>query len=147
MTPAPATDPLREPRRADSTVGRSNHRLLRAEKAQLNHWRRLLRARLDLAVAGLAPPERLGVLTSDLLPDAVADLPEMRDLMSAVSVPSAEDTVDLMNRIRVLDRTLRGYAERIDEALEESTRALVRDLADARPASPDAPSSSAPTPV
>lgn len=46
-------------RRLDADA-RSVRRALRAERAQLLRWRRLLRARLDLTVARLAPPTHLG---------------------------------------------------------------------------------------
>jgi hypothetical protein len=131
MALAPAQDsPVPLP-----TSDRLAQRMLRAEKAQLAHWRRLLRARLDLAVAGLAPPDHLGTMTWDLLPDAVDDLPDPVDLRSAVTVPSIEDTVELMNRIRDLDRSLGRYARRLDAALDDEldadpARDLSRDLAD-----------------
>jgi hypothetical protein len=108
---------------------RAAQRTLRAERAQLAHWRRLLRARLDLTVAGLAPPEELGTLSWDLLPEAVLELPRAEELRSAVTLPSIEDTVELMNRIRSLDRALGRYALRIDSLLEDATEHVVHDLA------------------
>lgn len=140
MSPVPAPEPQHGldlgPRGTARTSGDS---ALRAEKAQLVHWRRLLRARLDLLVAGLAPPERLGTLASDLPPGATDDLPDADHLRSAVTVPSVEDTVDLMNRIRSMDRALRHYGEHLDAALEAAARDLVHELADPRlPAAPSA---------
>lgn len=123
--PGPTTGP--------GTGTRGTQRVLRAEKAQLAHWRRLLRARLDLAVAGLAPPEPLGTLSWDVLPEALVDLPRPEDLRSAVTVPNIEDTVDLMTRIRALDKALGRYSRHLDEALDESTEGILRDLAAERP--------------
>lgn len=108
---------------------RADRRSLRAEKAQLLHWRRLLRARLDLAVAGFAQPEPLGTLDWDALPQAHADLPELAELTAAVAVVTPLDPVELMNRLRRLDHALAEYGRALDTALETSTEHVVHDLA------------------
>lgn len=107
---------------------RRERRSLRAEKAQLLHWRRLLRARLDLAVAGFAPPEPLGAVEWDRLP-VVEDLPTTAQLASAIAVVTPIDPVELMNRLRTFDRLLATYGEQLDDALEVSTTRVVHDLA------------------
>lgn len=108
---------------------RAARRALRAERAQLSHWRRLLRARLDLAVAGLAPPEHLGALTWDVVPDAVALLPRAGELSEAVRVADDVDVVELLTRLRRLDRMLSRYAEELDGAIEETTQDLLAEQA------------------
>lgn len=104
---------------------RTARRSLRAERAQLQHWRRLLRARLDLAVADFVPPEPLGELTWDLLPGASTELPSHAELASAVAVVTPIDPVELMTRLRTLDRALAGYGQAVDEAIEQSTERVV----------------------
>lgn len=111
---------------------RPTRRALRTEKAQLTRWRRLLRARLDLAIAGFAPPEPLGVALGDELPDSRYDLPSAVELSHAIAVVRPIDPVELMTRLRRLDRALAAYEQDVDEALEESTVQVVRDLAAGR---------------
>lgn len=119
---------LSEPLRRSRTA-RSDRRSLRAEKAQLQHWRRLLRARLDLAVGAFAPPEPLGSVAWDTLPDAHRDLPDGAALAAAVNVGAHDDPVELMTRLRDLDRSLAAYGRALDDALETSTTHVVQDLA------------------
>jgi hypothetical protein len=131
--PAPASTAavLTPPREADPRRpgDRSDRRALRAEKAQLTHWRRLLRARLDLAVAAFAPPEPLGTVDWDKLPQAHHDLPDSTTLGAAVAVVTPIDPVELMNRLRHLDRSLAEYGRALDGALEVTTEHVVHDLA------------------
>ncbi|EYR63935.1 hypothetical protein N866_17050 [Actinotalea ferrariae CF5-4] len=108
---------------------RAARRALRAERAQLAHWRRLLRARLDLAVAGLAPPEHLGSFTWEVLPDAAVLLPRTHELSEAVRVAEDVDVVDLLTRLRRLDRMLSRYADQLDGAIEETTQELLTEQA------------------
>lgn len=109
---------------------RAARRALRAEKAQLLRWRRLLRARLDLAVAAYAPPDTLGAMSWDILPEAQLSLPHPQQLLALVRLSSTdEDQVALMQKLRDLDRQLAEYEEHIDAALEESTQQIVGALA------------------
>jgi hypothetical protein len=108
---------------------RATRRALRAERAQLQHWRRLLRARLDLAVAGLAPPEHLGAFTWDLMPDTAVLLPRSQDLSDAVRVGEEADVVDLLTRLRRLDRMLSRYGDALELAIEETTQELLTEQA------------------
>lgn len=112
---------------------RASRRALRAERAQLQHWRRLLRARLDLAVAGLAPPEHLGAFTWDLMPDTAVLLPRAQDLSDAIRVGDADDVVDLLTRLRRLDRMLTRYGAALETAIEETTQELLSEQATATP--------------
>lgn len=108
---------------------RSTERVLRAERAQVARWRRLVRARLDLAVAAFAPPDVLGAMSWDILPDAQMALPMPHELAAAVTVASPTDPVALMEHLRRLDRMLASYAAEIDAALEDETREVVHGLA------------------
>jgi hypothetical protein len=111
------------------TDARATRRALRAERAQLQHWRRLLRARLDLAVAGLAPPEHLGAFTWDLMPDTAVLLPRSQDLADAIRVGEQPDVVDLLTRLRRLDRMLARYGDALEGAIEETTQELLTEQA------------------
>lgn len=106
-----------------------SRRALRAEKAELLRWRRLLRARLDLAVASFAPPEALGAVAWDLLPQAHRALPHDVLLRDAVAVEDGVDRVALMQGLRELDRALATYGSELDAALERCTDQLVARLA------------------
>ena len=109
---------------------RAARRTLRAERAQLSHWRRLLRARLDLAVAGFAPPEPLGAFTWDLVPDAVVLLPRAQELAEAIRAGGdGGDVVELLTTLRRLDRMLSRYADDLDVAIEETTQVLLAEQA------------------
>ncbi|WP_182112267.1 MULTISPECIES: hypothetical protein [unclassified Actinotalea] len=120
-----------------STVGsRSTRAALRTERAQLARWRRLVRARLDLAVAALAPPDHVGAMTWDLLPEAQMALPAPQELVRAVTVatPRDQDPVALLEHLRHLDQRLAAYGAALDAALETTARQAC--LADAM--APDA---------
>lgn len=120
------------------TDARAARRALRAERAQLLRWRRLLRARLDLTVAGYAPPDTLGAMSWDIVPEAQMSLPHPQDLLDAVRVsPSDSDEVELMRRLRALDQQLADYGEELDAAIEASTQQIMRTLATADPAPGD----------
>lgn len=108
---------------------RTARRSLRAEKAQLVRWRRLVRARLDLAVAAFAPPEPLGEATWDLVPEAEFGLPMPHELAAAIEVAQPADAVTLMEELRSLDRKLAVYGAEIDSALENQTQQLVHHMA------------------
>lgn len=99
----------------------TTRRALRAEKAQLTRWRRLVRARLDLAVAAFAPPDALGEMNWDIVPEAQLALPMPEALAHAVAVPPPADPVALMEHLRALDRMLADYGRELDSALEETT--------------------------
>ena len=116
---------------------RGSRRTLRAERAQLLRWRRVLRARLDLAVAAFAPPEPLGHMSWDLVPAAQLALPMHRELVEAVKLPQVEDQVELMQRLRVLDRALAIYGAELDDALEDSTQLVLDQLASLSADRPD----------
>lgn len=104
---------------------RTARRTLRAEKAQLLRWRRLLRSRLDLAVAAYAPPDTLGAMSWDILPDAQMALPHPQELLDAVQCLAGDDRVGLMQQLRRLDQQLAAYEEHVDAALESSTQDIL----------------------
>lgn len=110
-------------------AARAARRALRAEKAQLMRWRRLLRARLDLAVASYAPPDTLGAMSWDILPEAQMGLPHPQELLDAVRAADPGDQVELMQRLRALDAQLAAYETHVDAALETSTQQIIDTIA------------------
>ncbi|MCB2174270.1 MAG: hypothetical protein KQH57_00525 [Actinomycetales bacterium] len=118
--------------RTGDTVGldsAATRRAVRAERASVTRWRRLLRARLDLLVATYAPPERLGEMGWDVLPQAQLAAPDTDELRAAIdNSPAEADRVGAMRRLRDLDRRLAGYATELDAALDATTEALVMRL-------------------
>ncbi len=126
-----ATTQVTERTSRQGTDARTARRALRAEKAQLLRWRRLVRARLDLAIAGYAPPDTLGAMSWDILPEAQMSLPRPQDLLAAVRVSaSTTDTVTLLQSLRDLDHQLAEYGAQIDAALESSTQQIMRRMAE-----------------
>lgn len=119
------------PRWTDAEV-RADRRALLAERAQLLRWRRLLRSRLDLTVARLAPPDHLGEYAWDLLPTAQLALPSTAEILQAVTgCPGrGADAVDTMEQLRSLDRRLAVYQDELDRAIEERTARVVDTLAE-----------------
>ena len=106
----------------------ADRRTLRAERAELIRWRRLLRARLDLAVAAYAPPETLGAMSWDLVPAAQLCLPLPQVLRGAITLDTEDDRVAMMHRLRDLDRSLADYGAALEAALDECTEDLVDQL-------------------
>ena len=111
------------------TDARAARRTLRAEKAHLLHWRRLVRGRLDLAIAAFAPPPPLGEMGWDLVPEAQLSLPVTRELAGALDLDGTADALAVMERLRELDRVLAAYGAALDAALEQTMEHEVHHLA------------------
>ena len=105
---------------------RGDLQTLRSEKAHLLHWRRLVRGRLDLAVAACAPPPELGEMGWGLVTAAQLSVPLAHELTEAIGVGTPADTVALLHRLRTLDRRLAAYGHALDEALEETTEQVAQ---------------------
>lgn len=104
---------------------------LRLEHQHVVRWRRLVRDRLELAVAAAAPPEVPGgcadvrtVLGSD-----ATDVPTGAELAAAVrgALPIAE--VHELPRLRDLDMRLARYEMRLEDALRRLTDRYIDRLA------------------
>ena len=109
---------------------RSTRRALRDERVRVARWRRLVRARLELAVASAALPDPLGEQATDVLPVlAENDLPSHIELVVALRAGLSDGGVDLIEPLRDLDRRLARYAETVDEALARTTEAYICTLA------------------
>lgn len=84
-------------------------RALRAERSRVTHWRRLVRARMDLAVAALVLPEAL---------EPGGDVPDLLALLDAVSAGGPQGELDRLESLRELDASLARHAQGIDQAVE-----------------------------
>lgn len=90
------------------------HLLLRQELAAISHWRRLLRARMDLCTAVAAPPKPIGVSLTEYFDSTELRLTkEIRELPSIV--------VDGLETLRAF--TLPSLKEQ-DSALRDYERAV-----------------------
>ena len=110
---------------------RSSRWALGLERTRIKHWRRLLRARIDLAVASAALPEPLGQDANGVLPvDIERDLPDDVELASAVLGGRPPRELDRLGDLRALDRRLASYESTVSEALGGATAEYIRQLAE-----------------
>ena len=108
---------------------RRSRRALRAESARLGRWRRLVRARMDLALAASMAPEPLGLEALGLLPPHVGDdLPMYNELLEAVQVGCGCDEVRRLERLRDFEARLTRYQVNVEATLEVTTAEFVRRL-------------------
>src|SRR5690606_31247203 len=108
---------------------RRARRLLRAERSRIGQWRRLVRARLDLAVAAAAQPEPLGQ-EADVLPvGPETDLPMHAELVTQVLGGGPSIDLDRLEALRDLDRRLARYEEAVSIALDTATSEFIRRVA------------------
>lgn len=108
---------------------RSSRYALRAERARVAHWRRLVAASLDLAVAAAAVPESLGDDIRLLDAGDLVAAPRRSALVRAMrwGLPAGE--VHRIPELRDLDDQLAQYARHLDESLAAKTAELVEILA------------------
>ena len=107
---------------------RLDRRALRAERARVAWWRRLVRARLDLAVAQAARPETLGEDMAFQLPlDVGLDVPRPAALAAVLGVDAG--SVDRLCELKALDEQLSTYAAGVEVALTRATDRLITHLA------------------
>ena len=108
---------------------RLDRRALRAEKALVGWWRRLVRARLDLAVASAARPTALGEDIAFQLPvDVGVRVPRPAELDTVLGV-AAESEIGQLEELRALDARLASYEQGVHEALATTTEQLIARLA------------------
>lgn len=106
-------------------------RALRAERDRVGWWRRVVRARIDLAVAGAAAPGPLGEDVAFVLPlDVCLQVPRAGELHEALPRGDAGRDVGMLPTLRTLDERLATYEAGVAQALECATRRLVECLAD-----------------
>ncbi|MDC7122854.1 hypothetical protein OMK64_15060 [Cellulomonas fimi] len=108
---------------------RLDRRALRAERARVGWWRRLVRARLDLAVAQVARPQTLGEDVAFQLPvDVGVDVPRPAEL-AAVLTGTPADELAALDDLRALDEQLARYEAGVASALSDTTDQLITRLA------------------
>lgn len=108
---------------------RLDRRALRAERARVGWWRRLVRARLDLAVAQVARPQTLGEDVAFQLPvDVGVDVPRPTEL-AAVLTGTPADELAALDDLRALDEQLARYEAGVASALSDTTDQLITRLA------------------
>ncbi|MCR6492415.1 hypothetical protein [Cellulomonas sp. P24] len=123
------TDALREPEPGLRRL-RHSRRDLRLELLRVNRWRRLVRARIEVAVAAATMPDPLG---QDPLPylgvDVQALLPMQVELETALRSGLPIGELDRLDLLRDLDRRLCAYQQSVATALELATEDFIAHLA------------------
>lgn len=118
----------RQPEDSETESLRARRRALRAEMNRIQHWRRLLRARIDLSVSAALLPDRLGLVTPGALGEfAPPDHVRMTTLVRGGLAASA--VMDL-RELRSLENEMREYGHRVRSELERVTEMLVQRLTD-----------------
>lgn len=108
---------------------RLDHRALRAERARVTWWRRLVRARLDLHVARTVGPQPLGEELAFALPLEVGLEVPRPDELDRVLGEHAGSDVSWLEELRALDRRLASYQSGVEEAFVRATDSLIDHLA------------------
>ncbi|MDM8086249.1 hypothetical protein QUV83_15855 [Cellulomonas cellasea] len=109
---------------------RSSRHALRAEQATVRWWRRLVQARLDLAVAGIAMPGPLGEAVA-LLPGGAPcpEPPRPLELHGATRGGMSPAAPSQLPALRDLDERLARYEHSVCDALDQVTEDLIQALA------------------
>jgi hypothetical protein len=115
---------------------RRNQLALLLELREVEHWRRLLAARLDLAVAAVAAVDEPALRN---LPATPVPPFGLRELLGLSSSGSARDEVSLLLRLRDAQRDLDAYACSLRAQVLAATSDLVSRLDDRRPGGAAAP--------
>jgi hypothetical protein len=114
--------------RRDET--RRDQLALLAELREVEHWRRLVAARLDLAVAAVAAVDEPAVRHLGTAPAPPFGL---RELVGLAGAGSTQHEVVLLLRLREAQRDLDAYACALRERTRAATSGLVSRLDDRRP--------------
>lgn len=107
---------------------REQLRRLRVEQNRISWWRRLVHARLDLAVARTAGPQPLGDthVGVDL---THADAPDANELLAILHGPAPAAEVGRLVELRDLDARLGAYEQQVVGQLRAVGDQLVERLA------------------
>lgn len=125
-------DPLHVTSRVEHPLHdlRQERRALRAERARVGWWRRVVRARMDLVVASAARPDDLGAGMTFALPvDVALVVPRPAELERAFEGTDAAREVGVLPALRDLDTRLARYEDGVEQALHRVTDRLVERLA------------------
>ena len=111
------------------TTVRSSRQAQRLELARVTHWRRLLKARIDLIVAFAVLPDPLGGHEALVPPSgAGSNLPNHALLVDAVRRRGPSE-LDRLGELLDLDRRLASYEAAVTQALCGTTEEFIRRLA------------------
>jgi hypothetical protein len=109
---------------------RLDRRALRVERARVAWWRRIVRARLDLAVARANGPDILGEDVAFQLPlDVGVCVPRPAELAAVLGAGQAGADLAQLDELRALDARLATYQEGVEDALRRATDHLIANLA------------------
>ncbi|SEJ10069.1 hypothetical protein [Demequina mangrovi] len=109
---------------------RQQRRDTRRELARVRWWRRLVRARRDLAVAFIADPIGAGSAGLDLSWEALAaGAPTSSELADAVWPEAEASSVAALESLDDLDTRLAAYEARVVATLDSVTGQMVRAMA------------------
>ncbi|MBO9555285.1 hypothetical protein [Cellulomonas sp.] len=109
---------------------RLDRRALRVEHARVAWWRRIVRARLDLAVARATGPDVLGEGVAFQLPLEVGvAVPRPAELAAVLGADQAGGDIAQLDELRSLDARLASYQAGVEAALQRATERLIANLA------------------
>jgi len=109
---------------------RLDRRALRVEHARVSWWRRIVRARLDLAVARATGPDVLGEGVAFQLPLEVGvSVPRPAELAAVLGADQAGGDIAQLDELRSLDAKLATYQAGVEAALQRATERLIANLA------------------
>jgi hypothetical protein len=118
----------------DASENRRRQLALITELREVEHWRRLVSARIDLAVAAVAAVDEPAVRN---LPEAPAVPFGLRELVGLAPAGAALGEVDALLRLRAVQRDLDAYALALRATTRDATQDLLSRLDD--PAAPIEP--------
>jgi hypothetical protein len=108
-------------------VWQTQHDLM-SELRGVEHWRRLVAARLDLAVAAVTSLDEPQERVFPTVPSPPSLPCGLKDIVGLPGLDEALGETAVLIRLRDVLRDLDGYADALRESTDEATRALVRIL-------------------
>lgn len=129
MIPDPSDLTPPQPSQQGLRAARHARRDLRIELHEVARWRRLVRARIEIAVASAAPPQHIGQDPLPYLaPEAQHVLPMHRELEVALRSGLPLSEIGRLDTLRSLDGRLARYEESVGAALEAATEDFITRL-------------------
>jgi hypothetical protein len=102
----------------------ARHRGLLATQREVDHWRRLINARIDLAVASVADLEEPKPPEAASYGNACVPPPGLRDLLGIARLDQRLGETTLLMRLRCALVDLGNYAETLDAVTDEAAHIL-----------------------
>jgi hypothetical protein len=101
-----------------------HHRGLLAAQREVDHWRRLISARIDLAVASVADLEEPKPPDAASYGNPCVPPPGLRDLLGIARLDQRLGETTLLMRLRCALVDLASYAETLDAVTDEAAHIL-----------------------